>query len=411
MEAIGEDFDDVLRTETDHWLLHHRHFTGTKAAPLLALSEHKPARQRQSVIDEFVAMRNTDAPAPADGNRAIGATRQPESVKQYLLLTHRIRPFLVAHSMSDLLARGDGMDFAPTARLTYRGFVPTEGIDRLRDDSVGWRARNQAWRDVLATYGPQRAWMSVSPPGLVWDYNPPPPLGPGAGGLRGVLLVKTVLQTVVTSPFTGGLHLPTGGHVRPKRDTILQALLCLICDPAAQFVEIAMVHADWMWVWRLQRDDWKLRHFFEELAPAIADWGRVIAAANNLTAADEQVKFQAEQDLRRPTLLLETHHNVREAAMSYWFEHMRVRKYGSLPTGGEGYYWGKRVDGDRSCIDAIANYESPHATFRWQARNQFPIYWVFAGGSYRPSQDPRGNTLPVGVQPTVAFNEMSLVQG
>ena len=400
METIGEDFVDVLRTEINHWLLHHRHFTGTKVAPLLALSEHQPARSRQAVIDEFVEMRNTDAPAEAHGVRAIGAELQPESVKQYLLLTHRLRPWRAADRMTELLDRGDDMDFEPTARLTYRGFVPTEGIDRLLDGSVGWRERNKAWKDVLATYGPERAWVSVSPPGLV-----------RAGGLRGVLLVKTVLQTVVTSSGTGGLHLPSGGHVRPKRDTILQALLCLICDPTAQFVEIAMVHTDWVWVWRLQRDDWKLRHFFEELAPAIADWGRVIAAANNLTAADEHVKFQAEQDLRRPTLLAETHNKVREAAMSYWFEHMRVRKYGKLPTGGEGYYWGKRVDGDRTCIDAIANYESQNATLPWQRRKQLPIYWVFAGREYKPSTDPRGENLRVGVQPTEAFNEMSLVQG
>ena len=175
METIEDDIADVLRSDPDDWLLHHRHFTASKAAALAALSEHKPARTRQEMIAEYKNCHNLRAPAPAVGVKAEGWRRQPTSVKHFLILTARLRLNQTEEneSLDDLIKRGKSMEFWPVGRLTYTGVMPTAGVDRLQDRSLFWEERNQTWRDVLQTYTAENAWMSASPTGERCSISPP----------------------------------------------------------------------------------------------------------------------------------------------------------------------------------------------------------------------------------------------
>lgn len=126
-------------------------------------------------------------------------------------------------------------------------------------------------------------------------------------GFRGLLLVKTVLQKVET---VNGAPSPPN-RVHPKMDTIIQAMVGLLCDQTSTFAEIALVHSDWIWTWRLQRDEEGLATFLEELAPLVADWAQIVGAVDATYARDWATNMQARAWLERPTLLAESREKIR----------------------------------------------------------------------------------------------------
>ena len=134
-------------------------------------------------------------------------------------------------------------------------------------------------------------------------------------GFRGLLLVKTVLRKIDTAG--GAPFLPDGSRVSPKMDTIMQAMACLLCDKTSTFVEIALVHSNWIWSWRLQRDEQGLATFLEELAPLVADWAQIVSAVDETYARDPVTNLQARAFLERPTLLAESREKIRVVRLDW----------------------------------------------------------------------------------------------
>ena len=129
-------------------------------------------------------------------------------------------------------------------------------------------------------------------------------------GFRGLLLVKTVMQRI--DSVHGAPCLSSGKRVLPKMDTIMQAMVGLLCDKMSTFAEVALVHKDWIWSWCLQRDEAGLATFLEELAPLVADWARIVGNVDGTYARDPATNLQARLWLQRPTLLVESSRKIRE---------------------------------------------------------------------------------------------------
>ena len=390
---------DVLRTGTGFWLTHNRHLTGTKLGPWCTVTDHD--KKRADLVDAYRVNKNIDAPPGSEGVVLSGKIAQPESIRNYLMLTGRISSDQAGEfDLGNLLHTSS---FWISDRLTFPGPLPLAGIDQLRDKSPGWELRNERWRSLLNTYAAS-PWISVSPPGTVV-----------AGGLRGALLVKTIFKQVEFSD-KGGPRVDRLVH--PTIDTWVQAILCLVCDHTISFVEIAMVNADWIWSWRLERDNAGLEAFKLAIAPAAADWRQMQSAVDDLHAHDETTRRMATREVKKP-LLREVAENVRKAVNAYKMETMRVRKVFE-DENGIAFRWAKR-DASGTCIDAVQNTDAiiTHPSQEFANRRNYSPFWVYAktdrGNMYVPTRTPKeaSEDTPsvrlMTAQPRFAFLEMARV--
>lgn len=386
---------DILRVFPGFWKNHNQHLTGTKLGPWCTVTDYD--KKRSHLVDDYEKYRNSDAP-PGDSEGILlrGKEAQPESIHAYLVLTGRIHPDL-GFDVNNL---SHASGFWPSDRLVFAGPLPLEGVNQLQDRSPGWEIRNVRWKYLLGLYGPD-PWISVSPPGIVV-----------AGGVRGALLVKTIFKQVDFSNMYGP-HVDQLVH--PTIDTWIQAILCLVCDPTINFVEIAMVNKYWVWTWRLQRDNAGLEAFKRAISPAAADWRQMQTAV-----AYPSVIANWEIDNIKQPLLGEVATNVRTQTVDYKVKNMRVRKVFEDDKGVIRYRWDKR-DESGTCIDVVQNPDTRYydPSFAERRRTASP-FWVYAMGThgkmmYVPTRTPMEAAANVQAtqlmahQPQDAFDEMAHV--
>jgi len=382
----------VLRSGQGFWLAHNRHLTGTKLGTWCNVTDHD--KKRPELVADYRKNKNSDQEPESRGVLLTGKVNQPESVRNYLLLTGRISADKAAEfKLNDILHL---TSFWPSDRIVFPGPLPVGGVDDLRDRSPGWEMRNERWRSLLNTYAAS-PWVSVSPAGTVV-----------AGGLRGALLVTTVL-TQVGQTNLGGPKVDRLIH--PTINTWIQAILCLVCDSTISFVELAMVNADWIWTWRLERDAAGLEAFKRAIAPAVADWRQMQSAVDDLSSYDENTRRLAEREANKP-LLREVADNLRKAVGRYKQENMRVRKV-FQDRRGIFFRWAKR-DTSGNCVDAVQNLDAvfSHGSQAFEVRRNTPWFWVYNTTSgdhaYVPTKAPNEGELG-NLQPRSAFLEMASV--
>lgn len=387
---------DVLRAGPGFWLEHNNHLTGTKLGPWCTVTDHD--KKRADLVEAYRVNKNVDAAPGSEGVLQSGKIAQPESIRNFLMLTGRISSDQAGElDLGNLLHISS---FWVSGRLTFPGPLPLAGVDQLRDKSPGWELRNERWRSLLNMYAAS-PWISVSPPGTVV-----------AGGLRGALLVKTIFKNVYFSENNGPR---VDRLVHPTIDTWIQAILCLVCDSTISFVEIAMVNQDWIWTWRLERDDVRLEAFKLAISPAAADWRQMQSAVDDLHGHNETTRRLAAKEVKKP-LLLEVVENVRAAVNAYKTENMRVRKV-FLDENGIAFKWAKR-DASGTCIDVVQNRDSviTHPSQEFANRRNYSPFWVYAkttdhGNMYVPTRAPEGTSAQTwkAAQPHFAFLEMARV--
>lgn len=373
--------------------------SSTKVAELAGISKHSNPRSRQQLVREYRLNKDSDEFAVREDDRpelVEGARRQPESVKQHLLLTNRLP---AVHAMDELK---DIEETAANFRRTDRLFVKKLPPTLPRDPELVTRLHS--WGGQLAAYktGP---WLSVHPVGTVVE-----------GSQVGALIVRTVVRRLDVGIVTADMdtfEIPE--HVEPVLDTWIQAMLCLLARQDFAFAEVSMVHEDWVFMWRLQRDNIRLRTFLEKLQPFVLDWGRIRSAVEAEESGNPILMNQGAYELDKilggahgPTAGMV---QALESAAKDYVKHntmmLRLRDDGN-------HVWETgAVDDSTVCAFAhtsvkpgvqLDRFDTPRYPF-WkprQVRKQRP-FGVMPVNEYQRARLPSGELVAEGTRPNAAF--------
>ena len=261
------------------------------------------------MIDDVLKQWGSDQPPPVPNDPALadalkfGQDIQLRSIYEYLQLTNRIDPSITFDKFGSTLETiPNEMQANNDFSLTFRTMTRFKLTPRQTMRVFPVILKGKANQEMIRQYE-KAPFLSSSPAGTLLDTD----------GSEGLLLI---------SSFAGQPQIFNRMEdITPKLDMMIQAIVGLLCHPTAQFVEIVLRHRDWLWVYRLRRNDDYLDIFLIRFAPLIFKFGRLRHLArekqrdSNITTSLGVLQ----------TVVYEEQTNFRQASQLYVGSQLQIR--------------------------------------------------------------------------------------